>query len=122
MVAECSGRVFEGSTLKDPRSHWNGFLMGKSSTKTPNGKGSYGKGNEARCWNCTTINQKVNDRNYVGSRENHDRCNKPIISEHPGGAHLLFTDASVHLVMEDMDYDNLLNLANRDDGQVVELP
>ena len=93
--------------------------MGKSSSNTPKGKGSFGTGNAARCWNCTTINQPVGDRNFVGSNENHDRCNKPILSEHPGGAHVLFTDASVHLLMDDTDYQNLKNLANRDDGHVL---
>jgi len=122
MVGECSGWVFQGNTKKDPRSHANGFQMGKSNTNTPNGNGSFGTGNAARCWNCTTITQSIGDRVYVSANENHDRCNKPIVSEHPGGAHVLFTDGSVRFASDNMDLQNFKNLVNRDDGNQVELP
>jgi prepilin-type N-terminal cleavage/methylation domain-containing protein/prepilin-type processing-associated H-X9-DG protein len=123
MVAECSGWVYNSSGGKvDPRCRANAFPMGKSSNNTPNGNNSFGTGNAARCWNCTTITQAIGDRVFVGANENHDRCNKPIVSEHPGGAHLLMVDGSVHFGTNSMDFQNLRNLANRDDGEPVVVP
>ena len=45
-----------------------------------------GAANAGRCWHETTINQPVGDRIYVAASENNDCCNKPIVSEHPGGS------------------------------------
>jgi prepilin-type processing-associated H-X9-DG protein len=42
----------------------------------------------------------------------------PIQSAHPGGAHLLFADGSVHFLAEDMELRLLKLLAMRDSGQV----
>ena len=42
----------------------------------------------------------------------------PIQSAHPGGAHLLFADGSVHFLTEGIDFDLFKLLAVRDSGQV----
>ena len=42
----------------------------------------------------------------------------PIQSAHPGGAHLLFCDGSVHFLPESIDFGLFKLLAIRDSGQV----
>jgi prepilin-type processing-associated H-X9-DG protein len=39
-------------------------------------------------------------------------------SLHPGGAHLLMGDGSVHFVQETIDHRTYSNLGNRQDGEV----
>ncbi|MBN8628574.1 MAG: DUF1559 domain-containing protein, partial [Planctomycetes bacterium] len=41
--------------------------------------------------------------------------NQPIISAHPGGAHMLFADGSASFMNEAMDLMLLLRMATRDD-------
>ena len=41
-------------------------------------------------------------------------------SRHPGGAHFVFADSSVHFVSEDIDYRNYQRLGCRRDGEIVE--
>jgi prepilin-type processing-associated H-X9-DG protein len=43
-------------------------------------------------------------------------ANIPLMSNHPGGAHALMTDGSVHFLQEAMELDTLHKLANRQDG------
>ncbi len=52
-----------------------------------------------------------------------DPCtaNRPLISAHAGGAQVVFGDGSVHMLTEGMDIDTLWNLADRDDGRVVDM-
>lgn len=44
--------------------------------------------------------------------------NTPIQAAHPGGAHVLFCDGSVHFLPESIDFDLLKLLAVRDSGEV----
>ncbi len=46
----------------------------------------------------------------------------PVQSAHPGGAHLVFCDGSVHFVSQDVDFNMFKLLAIRDSGQVKSLP
>ena len=48
--------------------------------------------------------------------------NNPIISPHPGGAHVGLADGSSTFVAEDTDRGVLRWLAIRDDGIVADLP
>ena len=43
-------------------------------------------------------------------------ANQAILSAHPGGAHILLCDGSVHFATDSLDIDVLYNLADRDDG------
>ncbi|MEX1223059.1 MAG: DUF1559 domain-containing protein, partial [Pirellulales bacterium] len=47
--------------------------------------------------------------------------NRPLVSAHAGGAQAVFGDGSVHMLMEGMDLETLWNLADRDDGGVVDM-
>jgi prepilin-type processing-associated H-X9-DG protein len=127
MVGECSGWVFDAANARvDPRDNGHGFQMGVDQSNTPRGAGTYGDAagaaNAGRCWHETTINQPIGDRIYVATHENNDCCNKPIVSEHPGGSHVAMADGSVRFATNSMDYQNLLNLANREDGNTVVPP
>ncbi len=44
--------------------------------------------------------------------------NIPIQSAHPGGAHVLLADGSVHFLSETIEFDTYRNLAIRDSGEV----
>lgn len=50
-------------------------------------------------------------------RETADRI--AIQSVHPGGAHMLAADGSVHFVAETLDIQTLYNLSNRSDGSNI---
>ena len=47
-------------------------------------------------------------------------CEMGFKSRHPGGAHFVFCDGSVHFLTEDIDYRNYQRLGDRRDGEVVE--
>ena len=41
-------------------------------------------------------------------------------SRHPGGAHFVLADGSVHFISENIDYRNYQRLGDRRDGEAVE--
>lgn len=45
--------------------------------------------------------------------------NKPVMSAHLGGAHVLFADGGVRMLNESIDFSTLMSLADRKDGNVV---
>jgi len=45
--------------------------------------------------------------------------NKPIMSAHLGGAHVLFADGGVRMLNESIDFNTLMSLADRKDGNVI---
>jgi prepilin-type N-terminal cleavage/methylation domain-containing protein/prepilin-type processing-associated H-X9-DG protein len=47
-------------------------------------------------------------------------ANSSLLSDHPGGAHLLFCDGSVHLISDDINLPVLLALCSRDGGEMVQ--
>ncbi|MFW5692607.1 MAG: DUF1559 domain-containing protein [Thermoguttaceae bacterium] len=53
--------------------------------------------------------------------QNYDN-NLPIQSAHPGGAHVLAADGSVHFLSESIEFDLYRNLAIRDSGAVGQIP
>lgn len=81
----------------------------------------YGGGDNKRIFNGTCVLHPINylDANGVGIQGN---CgpNRPIISAHPGGALALLADGSVHFLQESLDIEVLYNLADRNDGYVLE--
>jgi prepilin-type processing-associated H-X9-DG protein len=49
------------------------------------------------------------------------RCNTPIQSAHPQGAHVLMTDGHVVFLNEGLPLQSLKNFVNRDDGRIAEI-
>jgi len=47
-------------------------------------------------------------------------ANRPLTSAHPGGVQTVFGDGSVHTLPVGMDLETLWNLADRDDGLIVD--
>jgi len=75
-----------------------------------------------RCFNMTTLsrypinyNEATRDTGLMFSG-----CNKALKSAHPGGAMVTFTDGHVKYLTDDTSLQVLNNLANRDDGNVIE--
>ncbi len=70
-----------------------------------------------RTFNLTTVMHKINENSW-DARGVAGNCgpNRPILSPHPGGAHLAALDGSVHFVSEATDVNVLYALADRDDG------
>lgn len=129
----------------DTRSAWpKGAFMGtygnykepRSTHPNLNGDGS------ERCWNITSVRYPINMHDIKGkkgivtdpapprpAKEGEEPPppppypaqgygpghNQPIISAHPGGAHMLFADGSASFMNEAMDLMLLLRMATRDD-------
>lgn len=76
-----------------------------------------------RWFNTTTVRYKINHKswNSTGVGDEYYACNRPIQSAHPGGAHLLLADGSVHFVSSYLDLQMLFNLSNRNDHNPVSL-
>ena len=56
---------------------------------------------------------------YTGGRVTGGDNRTPIVSAHPGGAHLLFADGSVHFFSETIQFDLFQRLAIRDSGNAM---
>ncbi|WP_417748869.1 DUF1559 domain-containing protein [Rosistilla oblonga] len=99
----------------------HGWLMG---TLEPNrAPGFVNDGNNARCFNITTIRYPVkaapfSNTVYPGMASNYGP-NNPLTSNHPGGAMSLRTDGSVQFLAESTQLLTLKRLASRDDGNSV---
>ena len=133
IVGEQSGWGLEnGATKRDIRStscggpfighcngSWSGMGYGAGLVPAANLAGT-----NFYNYNVTTVRYPINDKEWVGVRSIgkswFGELNKTIQSAHPGGAHVLLTDGSVHFLQETMNVLTLRSLACRDDGQVVE--
>jgi len=80
-----------------------------------------------RHFNTTTVRYPINfsevdfedpDGNPAGLRGNCAR-NRPLNSPHPGGAHVVSVGGDVQFLLEDTDLEILWNLADRDDGFII---
>jgi type II secretory pathway pseudopilin PulG len=97
LVAECTGRGVE--------------INDKGNIKSLNGAWASGSNVSHITWG---INEAPIPEAWY---------NEAIMSDHPGGAHLLMCDASVHFFPNETDQDVLENLASRDGEEVVgEIP
>ena len=74
-----------------------------------------------RVFNTTVVRYPINHKDDVddGIQGNCAR-NRPITSPHFGGANVGLVDGSVQHVNENISLDVLYNLADRDDGFVIE--
>jgi len=98
-----------GGTRQDCRSDCgHGFPMGPEHY------------NWDRAFNLTTVIHRLNEKSWtaLGVQGN---CgpNRPIQSIHPGGAHVVRCDGSVHFLRESIDIYTLYDLADRDDGHLL---
>jgi prepilin-type N-terminal cleavage/methylation domain-containing protein/prepilin-type processing-associated H-X9-DG protein len=73
-----------------------------------------------RDWNITTVRYPINTKAYnlTGIGDTYYGNNRPIQAIHPGGANVLFADGSVRLLQQGTALQALMDLANRDDGNV----
>ena len=122
------GQIPDGSTntiLLGEQSDWllsddGEQLDGRSDSNHGFQMGTMGN-NNGRRFNLTTVRHPINTRLInvaVGSAGN-TGPNRPIISAHPGGAHVSVADGSVHFLSEDTTLEVLFNLADRNDGNVA---
>jgi prepilin-type processing-associated H-X9-DG protein len=120
MVGEQSGWCYDASAAeRDCRScSVFGFSLGPAAREWPG---------LVRAFNYTTVRYRINERDWEKEGINDSLpvyaygANRPIQSEHPGGANALFTDGSVHFLEETIELQPLYDLANRDDGHVVRI-
>ena len=75
-----------------------------------------------RDWNITTVRYGINVRAYnlTGIGDTYYGNNRPIQSAHPGGANVLFADGSVRMLTENTPLKVLMDMCNRDDGNVLQ--
>jgi hypothetical protein len=101
---------------RDCRSDSNhGFCMGTTPENVTNG--------DDRWFNTTTVRYPINHRswNSTGIGDAPFACNRPILSSHPGGALILLAGGSVHFLSDSTELQTVFDLANRDDGTLVEV-
>lgn len=97
----------------------HGWTMGTGSGGTLSA-GNYGG---ERAFNLTTIMYQPGTNNYSlpGIQDNHG-SNHPLLSAHPAGSVLLFADAHVAFLSNNVDLVILKQLVTRDDGATAALP
>ncbi len=80
-----------------------------------------GPAGENRHWNVTSVRYAINNKTWEnkGVGDTYYGQNRPIQSAHASGANVLMADGSVRLLTDATTLQTLYNLANRDDGNVV---
>jgi len=48
-------------------------------------------------------------------------ANRPLLSAHPGGVNVALGDGSVHFLNDSFDLITLMNLSDKDDGNVTSI-
>jgi prepilin-type N-terminal cleavage/methylation domain-containing protein/prepilin-type processing-associated H-X9-DG protein len=113
MVAETSDYCIDNTGQKvDCRSDCgHGFCMGP------------GNDGWERAFNMVTVIHRLGEKSYMGlGVPGNCGPNRPIQSVHGGGANVVYADGSVHFLNDSMAIQLLYDLANRDDGHVVNVP
>ncbi len=78
---------------------------------------------DQRIYNLTVLLYRINEKTFPANGYGViGNCapNTPFQSAHPGGAQTVFADGSVHFLSETLDLAILYNLANRNDGNVID--
>jgi len=105
-------------TQIDVRSDGNaGFVIGETDFDgfDPN------RSNSRRRFNLTTVAQQLNSKNFdnlVGAEGNLG-ANRPLQSAHIGLVLVALADGSTHSLSDSLDLNTLLNLTDKDDGNVA---
>ncbi len=103
-----------GFSRIDWRSDYShGFTMGPSANTT----------SDQRIFNLTVLLYRINEKTFPSDGYGvigNTGPNTPFQSAHPGGANTVFADGSVHFLSETLDLATLYNLANRNDGCVID--
>ena len=117
VVAEQSGAVLVSGVKTDVRANytsgWPGYSIVKSVSSLVAGDNPFYTG-------LTTVKYAINTTAVAAPFS--DACyrgNTIINSFHVGGVHALLGDGSVRFLSENMDFNNLLRLASKDDGTVL---
>lgn len=66
---------------------------------------------------CSYVADYTDQEWYTGGRVTGGDNRTPILSSHPGGAHLLLADGSAHFAIELLDLQLFRRLAVRDNGE-----
>lgn len=73
-----------------------------------------------RCFNLTIVRNPINEKSSTAfGVDKNCGPNSAIQSAHAGGAFVLMADGSVHFLSDETDLQLLYNLANRDDGKII---
>ncbi len=100
-----------------------GFTMGISPWRTVGPSVDPDTQQDARYFNLTTVRHQINTKSIsaaLGSAGNLG-ANRPLHSNHPGGANVAACDGSVHFLTDNTALQVLFDLADRDDGNVVDI-
>ena len=79
--------------------------------------------NSRRRFNLTTIGQSLNEKNFdtMDGAGGNLGPNRPLISAHTGLVNVSYVDGSTHSLSDSLDNPTLFNLADKDDGQVINI-
>lgn len=122
IVGEQSGWGVRNNAPWDVRSYRYGssWVSNNQGPVTPRGPGTFADFNAARCYNVMTVHYQVGFKTGLGDQTEGTGCSTPLLSAHPGGANVLFGDGHIQFVPESIELSVMKNLADRDDGNVIE--
>lgn len=116
----------DGSQIEIRSDGNHGFTMGarrQGIVLDDNGNQDY---NDTRIYNLTVIahplNTKIFDADLRASGAGGNvGANRPLLSAHPGGVNVALGDGSVHFLNDSFDLITLMNLSDKDDGNVTSI-
>ena len=116
----------DGSQIEIRSDGNHGFTMGarrQGIVLDGNGNQDY---NDTRIYNLTVIahplNTKIFDADLQASGAGGNvGANRPLLSAHPGGVNVALGDGSVHFLNDSFDLITLMNLSDKDDGNVTSI-
>jgi prepilin-type N-terminal cleavage/methylation domain-containing protein len=121
MVVEQSDFVVNGNTgaLLDYRSNTaDGFMAGGRCEGPPSKADPCWTSLPNQFYSIISVRYPINWKTLSAGMSNNGGFNNPILSPHPGGAHVLRADGGSDFLSEDTDLSILKLLAIRDDGQI----
>ncbi len=122
-IGECSDFVQQMSNGSRLRADGGISLGFAASTPSLRVEAQYGQPpaytSVGRCMNLTTVMHPIGYRQWPVTSQScfSNYPNRPLISAHIGGTHMLLCDGSVRFLGDNSDVTNLKRLVTRDDGQ-----